>query len=219
MAVKAQQVPLLWQLADSLSVNGLKALLLPLFESSPLPSNFAMTTVGFERLKMCVRALELSAADVVAVLSEQLRLPADPAVLNDGITELAVAASACDVSRYDSLGACGLLPTDNTSLAEILDRSNLRVSSEAQVYDLIRHHFAATDASPAVQEALWATCRFTYLPADRLVTLSELPNVPPRWLALACAQRAAALGGAKPPPPGSLSPSEQARLKPRSFYH
>ena len=70
-----------------------------------------------------------------------------------------------------------------------------------------------------MQEALWATCRFTYLPADRLVTLSELPNVPPRWLALACAQRAAALGGAKPPPPGSLSPSEQARLKPRAFYH
>lgn len=218
-AVKAQQVPLLWQLADSLEVTGLKAVLLPLFESSPLPANFAMATVGFERLKMCVRALELSATEVVAVLSEQLRLPSDPALLTDGITELAIAASACDVSRYDALAACGLLPTDDTALAEVLDRSTLRVASEAQVYDLIRHHFAATDASATTQEMLWATCRFTYLPADRLVTLSELPNVPPRWLALACAQRAAALGGAKTPPPSGLSASEQARLKPRSFYH
>ena len=87
------------------------------------------------------------------------------------------------------------------------------------MYDLVRHHFELTAATPPRQEALWATCRFTYLPADRLVTLSELPNVPPRWLALACAQRAAALGGAKAPPPGSLTPAELARLKPRAFYH
>ena len=74
---------------------------------------------------------------------------------------------------------------------------------------------AATPA--ASQEALWATCRFSFLPADRLVALSERPNVPARWLALACAQRAAAASGGTTPAPNA-SPADAIRLTPRDFY-
>lgn len=87
-----------------------------------------------------------------------------------------------------------------------------------QVHDLIRFYINHTKAPAANQEALWASCRFTYLPADRLVSLSETPHVPPRWLALACAQRAAALGGTKAPTTASATAVETARLTPRDFY-
>jgi hypothetical protein len=52
-SIKPEQVPLLWQLADSLSVRGVKSALLPLFIEAPLPVNFVMTAPAFERLKMC----------------------------------------------------------------------------------------------------------------------------------------------------------------------
>jgi hypothetical protein len=85
------------------------------------------------------------------------------------------------------------------------------------VHDLLVTHFKAAATAPAAQEVLWATCRFTFLPADRLVTLAERPNVPARWLALACAQRAAAASGGAPPARATMS-EDSARLRPRDFY-
>ena len=64
------------------------------------------------------------------------------------------------------------------------------------------------------------TCRFSFLPPDRLVSLSQRPNVPARWLALACAQQAAKASGGVAPgaAAGAMAPEEARRLKPRSFY-
>ena len=70
-AVKPEQIPLLWQLADALGVCGLKALA-PLFEQSALPSTFVMEAPAFERLKLLVRALELHTEEIVGALCEQL---------------------------------------------------------------------------------------------------------------------------------------------------
>ena len=224
--VKPEQIPLLWQLADALGVCGLKAALLPLFEQSALPSTFVMEAPAFERLKLLVRALELHTEEVVAALCEQLRLPPpptaavkDPLPLREGMAALAVAASAVDPSRYEPLVACGLLPaSDPTRLASLLDKSSLRVASEAQVHDLLLKHFSAQNTPPATQAALWATCRFSYLPSDQLVELSEIPNVPPKWLALACAQRAASTAGTDGPSTSGMKPEESQRLKPRAHY-
>ena len=122
----------------------------------------------------------------------------------------------CSASRYESLVGTGLVPSDNNKLiTEILDKTGLRVANESQVHDFLLKHFAASKPSAEVQASLWATCRFSYLQADRLVKLSEVPNVPPRWLALACAQKAAP--GAAPPTTG-MKPEELARLKPRDTY-
>jgi hypothetical protein len=224
--VKPEQIPLLWQLADALGVCGLKAALLPLFEQSALPSTFVMEAPAFERLKLLVRALELHTEEIVAALCEQLRLPPpptaavkDPLPLREGMAALAVAASAVDPSRYEPLVACGLLPaSDPTRLASLLDKSSLRVASEAQVHDLLLKHFSAQNTPPATQAALWATCRFSYLPSDQLVELSEIPNVPPKWLALACAQRAASTAGTDGPSTSGTKPEESQRLKPRAYY-
>jgi hypothetical protein len=220
--VRPEQVPMLWQLADALQVHGLKASLAPLFEQTPLPPNYVMQTAAFERLKLLVRALELNSEELVAALCEQLRLNhTSRSALRDGMVELAVAAAACDSGRYASLVACGLLPAaDPARMAELCDKSSLRVASEAQVHDLLLTHFAASKATPAAQEALWSVVRFSYLPADRLVSLSERPNVPPRWLALACAQRAAATAGAATLPTATAGvPNElRHRLKPRACY-
>ena len=224
LVVKPEQLPLLWQLAGALNVRGLKSRLIPIFETNALPSTFVMEHAAFERLKLLVRALELHAEEIVGALCEQLRLPtATTAVLRDGMSELAVAAAAVDTSRYDALVACGLLPAaDARRLAAILDRSSLRVPSEAHVHDLLLTHFKAAKSDATSQESLWATCRFTFLPPDRLVALAERPNVPARWLALACAQRAAASGsgGAQQPvvAPAKTGAAEAARLKPRDFY-
>jgi len=209
--VRPEQVPLLWSLADCLQVRGLKTALLPLFEDAPLEARFTMLPPAYERLKMLVRALELHCSEIVAALREQLRL----ASMTEGITSLAVAASACDLARYEQLTRCGLLPSDDKGLLAVLDQTHLRVASEAQIYDLICHHIATTKASAAAQEALWATCRFTYLPTEQMVKIAELPHVPPRWLALACAQRAAGPGGS-----GAAAGNEKeaARLQPRSYY-
>ena len=85
------------------------------------------------------------------------------------------------------------------------------------MHDLLIAHFKGSKAPPAAQEALWSTCRFSFLPADRLVALAERPNVPARWLALACAQRAAAAsGGASVALPAEAA--EAARLKKRAYY-
>ena len=159
---------------------------------------------------------------------------ASATALRAAMTELAVAACACDVSRYDALAAAGLLPSDGTALAALLDRSSLRVSAESEVHDLIVSYLASKpNTPPATQETLWSTCRFTYLDAARLVSLAERPNVPPRWLALACAQRAATEGGGggSAAAPTSLSAAlgaaagptgsgvEAGRLKPRHYYY
>ena len=220
IALKPEQLPLLWQLADALSVRGLKARLAPVFELHALPAAFVMAAPAFERLKLLVRALELHADEVVGALCEQLKLStATTAALRDGMAELAVAAAAVDLGRYDALVACGLLPAgDAKRLAAVLDRSSLRVANEAQVHDLLLTHFKASGANATVQEALWATCRFSFLPADRLVALAERPNVPARWLALACAQRAAASGGAPVAPPTTGGPEVAARLQARECY-
>jgi len=174
---------------------------------------------AFERLKLLVRALELHAEEVVAALCEQLKLSTESnATLRAGMAELAVASAAIDTSRYEALVACGLLPAgDAARLAAILDRSSLRVASEAEVHDLLLAHFKAAKTPAAAQEALWATCRFSFLPPDRLVALSERPHVPARWLALACAQRASAASGGAPLASAREGP-EAARLKPRDFY-
>ena len=224
--VKPEQLPLLWQLADSLSICGLKAALAPLFELSALPSTFVMEAPAFERLKLLVRALELHTEEIVGALCEQLRLPPpptatnkDPAPLREGMAELAVAASCVDVTRYEPLVACGLLPaSDPKRLAELLDKTSLRVGSEAQVHDLLLTHFAAQKTADDVQQALWSVCRFAYLPPKELVALSEVANVPPKWLALACAQRAAATAGTSGPKTSGLEAGQAARLKPRQFY-
>ena len=153
--------------------------------------------------------------------STQLKLQTQStAALRAGMAELAVASAAVDSGRYEALVACGLLPAgDASKMAAILDKSTLRVRSEAQVHDLLLTFFKHAKPPPDAQAALWATCRFAFLPADRLVALAERPNVPARWLALACAQRtAAASGGAPPPLPAATPPAEAARLKPRDFY-
>jgi len=225
-AVKPEQLPLLWQLADALCVCGLKAALAPLFELNMLPSTYVMEAPAFERLKLLVRALELHTDEIVGALCEQLRLPPppsatnkDPVPLREGMAELAVAASAVDIARYEPLVQCGLLPAkDPKRLAGFLDKSSLRVSSEAQVHDLLQTHFAIQNAPPAAQQSLWATCRFAYLPPKELVALSEAANVPPKWLALACAQRAAATAGTPGPKTTGLEAGEAERLKPRAFY-
>lgn len=225
-AVKPEQIPLLWQLADALGVCGLKAALAPLFEQSALPSTFVMEAPAFERLKLLVRALELHTEEIVGALCEQLRLPPpptaavkDPLPLREGMAELAVAASAVDPARYEPLVACGLLPAADTArLAALLDKSSLRVASEAQVHDLLLKHFEVQKTPAAAQTALWATCRFSYLPSEQLVELSEIPHVPPKWLALACAQRAAATAGTEGPKTSGMKPEEASRLKPRAYY-
>ena len=188
--LKPEQVPLLWQLAGALGVRGLKASLAPLFESATLPAGFVMERPAFERLKLLVRAMELHNDEITGALCEQLRLDTTSSVtVRAGMVELAVAASACDPSRYEALVGCGLIPsTEQKRLAEILDKTTLRVGSEAQVHDFLVKHIEASKAAPAVQESLWSTCRFSYLDAERLVKLAEVKHVPPRWLALACAQ-------------------------------
>ena len=223
LVLKAEQLPLMWQLADALGVHGLKAKLTPVFEHHALPASFVMETAGFERLKLLVRALELHADEIIGALCEQLRLQTQStAALRTGMAELAVAAAAVDSGRYEALVACGLLPAaDAAKLGAILDKPTLRVSNEAQVHDLLIAHFKHAKTPPAAQEALWATCRFTFLPADRLVQLSERPNVPARWLALACAQRAAAASGSGSVPlatQGEAAAAQTARLKARDFY-
>ena len=169
-------------------------------------------------LRRLVRALELHCSEIVGALSEQLCLGS----ITEGMTQLAVGACACDISRYDILCRSGLMPSDDDGLVAILDLSTLRVPSEANVYDLIRHHIITVNPSADVQQAIWATCRFTPLPADRLITLAELPNVPPRWLALACAQRAATVASGSSTDgmaaENSLSKAELGRLQPREFY-
>ena len=211
--VVAPQVPLLWSLADCLQVRGLKTALLSLFEDSPLAPNYVMNTPAYERLKMLVRALELHCTEVVAALREQLRL----ASLTEGLAALAVAASACDLHRYEQLSRCGLLPPDDQALLAVLDQSTLRVGSEGLVYDLIAHHITATKANDAAQQALWSKCRFSFLDAERCVKLAENPNVPPRWIALALATR-----GATAPVQAAAAavgtPAQAVRLQPREFY-
>ena len=86
----------------------------------------------------------------------------------------------------------------------------------AQVHDFLLTHFAYTKASAEKQQALWATCRFSYLPPEQLVDLAERPHVPPKWLALACAQNAAG-GGGGGGSSGVVGP-EAARLRPRDHY-
>jgi len=54
--------------------------------------------------------------------------------MKEGIPALAVAACACDLSRYELLSRCGLMPADEAGLATILDQSSLRVRSEDQVH-------------------------------------------------------------------------------------
>ena len=225
--VKPEQIPLLWQLADALQICGLKAALAPLFENSMLPSTFVMEAPAFERLKLLVRALELHTEEIVGALCEQLRLPPpptaaakDPAPLRAAMAELAVAAAAVDTARYAPLVQCGLLPAhDAKRLLDLLDQSSLRVGHESQVHDLLVEHFKAAETSPEDQEALWAACRFAFLSPEVLVGLAQAPNVPPKWLALACAQRAAGAAGTEAPkPPAGVDDGEAQRLKPRSFY-
>ena len=50
--VRAEQVPLLWALANDLSVRGLKSALAPIFEAARLPRNYVMHGPAYERLKM-----------------------------------------------------------------------------------------------------------------------------------------------------------------------
>ena len=217
LALKPEQLPLLWQLAGALGVRGLKARLAPVLELHALPPNFVMETAAFERLKLLVRALELHAQEIVGALCEQLKLSTESsAALREGMCELAVAAGAVDVGRYEALVACGLLPASDTKrLSAILDRSSLRVANEVQVHDFLLAHLKAAPQSAAVQEGLWATCRFSFLGAAQLVALAERPNVPARWLALACAQRSA--DGSKVGL-SAASGADAARLKPRDFY-
>lgn len=196
-----------------MQVRGLKTALLSLFEDSPLAPNYVMNTPAYERLKMLVRALELHCTEVVAALREQLLL----ASLTEGLAALAVAASACDLNRYEQLSRCGLLPPDDQALLAVLDQSTLRVGSEGLVYDLIAHHITVTKANDAAQQALWSTCRFSFLDAERCVKLAENPNVPPRWIALALATR-----GATAPVQAAAAavgtPAQAVRLQPREFY-
>ena len=42
--------------------------------------------------------------------------------------------------------------------------------------------------------------------------------MPPKWLALACAQRAAATAGTEGPKTSGMKPEEASRLKPRAYY-
>ena len=86
------------------------------------------------------------------------------------------------------------------------------------MHELLVHYLNVTELSPTAQEMLWPTCRFSYLPAAKLVSLADQPNVPTRWLALACAQRAAASDPASSKPPAGASTAEAARLTPRDFY-
>ena len=107
-----------------------------------------MEHAAFERLKLLVRALELHAEEIVGALCEPaVAVPtATTAVLRDGMSELAVAAAAVDTSRYDALVACGRCrrPT-RRRLAAILDRSSLRVPSEAHVHDLLLTHLGGEE--------------------------------------------------------------------------
>ena len=74
LALKPEQLPLMWQLADSLGVRGLKAKLAPVFDQHALPSSFVMEAAAFERLKLLVRALELHVEDIIGALCEQVRV-------------------------------------------------------------------------------------------------------------------------------------------------
>jgi hypothetical protein len=165
-----------------------------------------------------VRSLELQTTEIVGALCEQLRIPPEGDEMRAAMTQLAVAASACDTSRYERLKMCELIPTELSALGTLLDLTSLRVGSEADVCHLVRHIISSHELGVDEQHALWSTCRFSYLPADHLVSISEIPNVPTRWLALACAQRAAALGSAKSPPTDGMSAREAGRLKPRQCY-
>lgn len=60
-AVKAAQVPLLWQLGDALALCGLKGLLIRIFEEAPLPPSFVLSPPAYQRLKMCAHGMPADA--------------------------------------------------------------------------------------------------------------------------------------------------------------